>query len=56
MNNPIVTHHGKQYTVRKLACGYIWRFSEIETPNNGFNKDRDQMLAAGFRYIVEMKS
>ncbi|HHL2824727.1 TPA: hypothetical protein ACQ431_002956 [Citrobacter murliniae] len=55
-NSPVVTHKGKQYTVRPLADGYHWRLSEAERPNNGFSFNRDQMILAGFRHIVEQKS
>lgn len=49
----IVTHKGKQYTVRPLADGHHWRLSEVDCPHNGFTMNRDHMILAGFRHIVE---
>lgn len=49
----IVTHKGKLYTVHKLACGNEWRLSEVGTPRNTFPMNREQMILAGFRHIVE---
>lgn len=54
--SPIVTHKGRQYTVRKLADGYHWRLSEVGSPRNSFPMNRDQMILAGFGHIVEVKS
>lgn len=51
----IVTHKGRQYTVRKLADGYHWRLSEVCCPNNGFTFNRDNMILAGFGHIVESR-
>lgn len=57
MNNPqIVTHKGIKYTVRPLADGHHWRLSEVGCPRNSFPLNRDQMILAGFRHIVEQKS
>lgn len=53
MTDQIVTHKGKQYTVRKLACGYQWCLSEVGSPRNGFPLNREQMILAGFGHIVE---
>lgn len=53
MNNPIVTHQGKQYTVRPLADGLHWRLTEVERPNNSSSLNRDQMILAGFGHIVD---
>lgn len=55
MNPQIVTHKGKQYTVRPLADGLHWRLSEVDCPHNGFTMNRDHMILAGFRHIVEEK-
>ncbi|MCR6026799.1 hypothetical protein HLI26_07365 [Salmonella enterica subsp. enterica] len=53
MQQQIVTHKGKQYTVRPLADGHHWRLSEVDCPRNSFPLNRDQMILAGFRHIVE---
>lgn len=49
----IVTHKGKQYTVRKLADGKTWRLSEVDSPRNSFPMSRKNMILAGFGHIVE---
>ncbi len=53
MNNPIVTHKGKQYTVSKLANCYEWRLDLVDSPRQGFTLNREQMVLAGFGHIVE---
>ena len=38
---------GKQYTVARLACGYLWRMSSTTNPLNGQTLNYDQMINAG---------
>ncbi len=38
---------GKQYTVTRLACGYLWRMSSTTNPLNGQTLNYDQMINAG---------
>lgn len=49
----IVTHKGTQYNVHKLANGYEWRLTQVDKPRQGFTLNRQQMILAGFRHIVE---
>jgi len=47
-----VTHNGKQYTVTKLANGYMWQLAEIGTPRHKLTFSRDQMINAGLGHVV----
>ena len=53
MQQQIVTHKGIQYSVHKLANGYEWRLTQVDKPRQGFTLNRQQMILAGFRHIVE---
>ena len=53
MQQQIVTHKGKRYTVRPLADGHHWQLSEIDCPRKGFTLNRQQMILAGFAHVVE---
>ncbi len=50
-----VTHNGKQYTVRRMANGYSWRFSEVDNRKSGFTTNGFWLLANGFRHVLEAK-
>lgn len=55
MNPQIVTHKGKQYTVRPLADGHHWRLSEVDCPRNSFPMSRKHMILAGFGHVEGVK-
>lgn len=48
---PVVNYNGKEYSVRKLACGYVWRLSEVSNPRNSITKTFEQMVSAGLAEI-----
>lgn len=52
----VVTYKGKKYTVRKLACGYIWHLAEVSNPNNGFTKTYEQMVNSGLAEYCEVEN
>lgn len=48
---PVVNYNGKEYSVRKLACGYVWRLTEVSHPRNSITKTFEQMVNAGLADI-----
>lgn len=43
---------GKQYTVTRLACGYVWKFESEEGQRNSFTMNYTQMVNAGFSKLT----
>lgn len=51
-----VMFNGKNYTVRKMASGYGWRFVSVNNKRDGFTMNHSQMVNAGFANIIGAKA
>jgi len=48
-----VTHNGKQYTLSRTACRYLWQLVEVGSPRNKVTLNRQQMQLAGLGHLIE---
>ncbi|WP_176691633.1 hypothetical protein [Superficieibacter electus] len=48
-----VTHNGKQYTLSRMGCQYLWKLTEVGTPRNKITLNRQQMQLAGLGHLIE---